>query len=1382
MLAMAPNIRAACRRILLGARDVVAPSAGRGVSLMQTKRAVLALAVSTIAAACGGGGRAVEVPVVQAPSDTTALSGQATTLTLSATDPGGAPVTLAATDLPPFATFTDHGDGTASIEVKPEEVDAGSYAIQVVATGAQNKPRLTQIVVPIQVRSAPLVNACQQSNNHLRAISRPLSECRSANGDVTLGPGEACEAAYVDRDYTGQDALGRVDVLAGGALYMLDETRNVEVSSIHVAGLLQAGSKTCPIGAKDSGNTLTVRFLGAGPTSTPPPPADMCPAPDKGIVVDRGGQLQLYGARGVTEGWGGLTWTHLAKPAGPAAYQDRNVGIAAPVEAGGERRLVLARDVTKGSAPWRAGDWIVVATSSFSPFESEFVQIASLASQGSGSVVTLQQPLVHYHFGSDDPGLPGAANFSADATKNFGVDERAEVGLISRNIRFTAVTPDPATLNPTSTQLHWGGDIRVCGGFQSLALSGVELEKFGKEQLGRYPIHLHMAGDVRNEPLIDSNSIHHSYNKCVAVHSTSNLIVSRNVCARAVGHLFYQEMGDEKSIAFFGNLGVGAMSHYFGIADTVEKTAEGRPRNFWEGDHLGRAIGYSAFDVRNTDNQNSPTRGSCFVPGAAKDGRVDLVKSAPCDPGQMYIEPASGFWITHPSAKLVGNSIAGCQGIGKGYWYVPPPDGSNGAPKFDPTGSFSNNRVHACYDGLFSEGHFGTVSDQLFPTQDGKSTAELDAVNVIGRFSGLTATRNRNRGVWMRPMWTVVEHSRFATNRDSVTLVSSGGNDGNAPGVWALLKDSVLVGVSQNNVDRWGPCPSTSLGDGPGCVDLNPKANEIVEKGYQTPRWNSAGYMIYDGPVRIIDNRFVNFLRDPGPLLTQADRDHLGKYVGYPNKDAKAYEGDAALGWFQNNQSAYPTATTVKGLVWDNVDLRHQIYTSLVNLGDFRDGDRNTAVIDLDGSLTGFKVVDVAGQAVSGAFPISLNNLPFNASSNAVDECLATGEQDEQFEGRATSLISPGYMATLEFEAQWPAGDTSWQDLTFFKDSLDYGQHQSMRLSGRNGQGVWEPKVTSGFGYSVLRAERSSVLGVATGAPGMPKVVRVGFTDAVKPHMDTKPFYVRLGICYTNANGAAPEDKFTIKRGYKSWGGNGVSFNNPALKPFFNQLVSRYDGQTCHNLDHQNPVGNFGAKGCPAAGVTPVPHGGVCPPPSRLDTATQQCIYDTTTLTRASSLAELTHADGTPASFNKYWYDKTVGMLYFYVVQDAQNARGIGPIGSCPGDPACPGADELDTYYSCPPQGCFNYSIELSDDNYNPGPPQCDAKAGGSVYTYNGGVYALPVPANQNQLAYAVKPAAASTTSVRDGEIVRRQEIAANGKGFAHSVPTVQRICAVNGR
>ena len=66
---------------------------------------------------------------------------------------------------------------------------------------------------------------------------------------------------------------------------------------------------------------------------------------------------------------------------------------------------------------------------------------------------------------------------------------------------------------------------------------------------------------------------------------------------------------------------------------------------------------------------------------------------------------------------------------------------------------------------------------------------------------------------------------------------------------------------------------------------------------------------------------------------------------------------DAALGWFQSNQSAYPTATVTKALSFDNVDLRHQIYTERVNVNTFRDGDKNTAVIDLDGTL----IVDYEG-------------------------------------------------------------------------------------------------------------------------------------------------------------------------------------------------------------------------------------------------------------------------------------------------------------------------------------------------------------------------------------------------------------------------------------
>ena len=38
--------------------------------------------------------------------------------------------------------------------------------------------------------------------------------------------------------------------------------------------------------------------------------------------------------------------------------------------------------------------------------------------------------------------------------------------------------------------------------------------------------------------LIDANTIHHSYNKCATLHSTSNITLSNNVCARIVGHIF----------------------------------------------------------------------------------------------------------------------------------------------------------------------------------------------------------------------------------------------------------------------------------------------------------------------------------------------------------------------------------------------------------------------------------------------------------------------------------------------------------------------------------------------------------------------------------------------------------------------------------------------------------------------------------------------------------------------------------------------------------------------------------------------------------------------------------------------------------------------------
>lgn len=1252
-----------------------------------------------------------------------------------------------------------------------------------------------------------------------------LSDCkRDKDGNVTIGEGFCGPNVVIDQSFTRErgNALGVITIEKGGLAVpeLLKGELKIETTGIVIndGGLLSIGTPECRIGnADDPEGRVTMTFL-----NDPSKRIDPVSQSDgsKGIAVHGGGTLRLYGAKGVQDRNGGVNWTHLSQPAGPAKYQSRDEA-AAPVSAGGDTTLHLAKDVrgTKAGYGWQAGDWIVVATSSFSPFESEFVQIDAIeAGANDGSIVRLKQPLRHYHFGGADPGKPGASNYGAGAATNFGVDERSEVGLISRSIRLTAETPAVDTAQEKGVAKdpaqHWGGEIMIMEGFKEVHIQGVELEKFGKARRGSYPIHFHLAGnaagkDEHGNPrhLVDSNSIHHSYNKCVTVHKTQNLSVTNNVCARAVGHLFYQEIAQETGGEFRGNLGIGAMSHYFGLDEKLPK-AEGNPqlvRGWWEGDNLVRQAGYNynGLNVPNRDDPSNPMGGHCYAepvngrldPSVPTIQKVPSIKDAHdpdveriCPSGwPVYVEPASGFWIGNPGTILEGNSIAGCQGIGKGYWYVPPksrpsPRWNGKPPAHEPVGRFLNNRVHACYDGLFGEEH-KTLSEQLFPTVDGVGHEK----NLIGRFDGLTATRIRNRGVWVRPVWYSVENGRFATNRDAVTLVTSGGLDGNAPGAWGLLKDSVLVGLSTNNVDRWGPCADLenwkhSL-NGQGCVDFggaseqgtNSQANEYQDKGYQTPFWNSAGYMIYDGPVRIVRNHFVNYRKDISTLLTKTDLGLLNSYKAYPNalecgSGKDCYEGDAALGWFQSNQSAYPTATVTKGLSYDNVDFRHQIYTEYVNLAAFKDGDKNTAVIDLDGTLTGYRIVDEQGQPVPHEFPISLNNLPFNRNGNAVDECLATGQQDEKLEGRATSLISPANMATLEFEALARASGgasrqivpNQWQDMLFTKDSLDAGEHQSMQLQSRNNLGVWEPKVASGASYSVRALASTSPEAPGATVKGMPWQLQVGLTDAVKSRMNEKPFHVRVGICYSGANGKPPANDFTVVRGYKSWGGNGVNYNDSAMKPYFN----RYDGgsglPTCFNLDMQNPAvnlknpveGKFEPAACPAQGVIPQLEAGGCPAGAVAEG--KQCLFKTQSYRQAASIAELTKPDGTPAAMDKYFYDAASGMLYFYVVQDSPNAVGVAPLGSCKGlpgdDPACPGKDELETYYGCPPQGCTTVMVTANDPAYVPGEAKCDALSpGGSIYgagsnpgdsgdhglkTGKGG-YTVPEPVITNRLAYA---------------------------------------------
>jgi hypothetical protein len=303
---------------------------------------------------------------------------------------------------------------------------------------------------------------------------------------------------------------------------------------------------------------------------------------------------------------------------------------------------------------------------------------------------------------------------------------------------------------------------------------------------------------------------------------SNGVAITSNVCARVVGHLFYLESGQETENTFTSNLGIGAMNIALSIASRELPI-------FWDGDNLApnstRPLNYDEFNIPYTEDTTVPNGG-----------------------------PSSGFWISNADNNFIGNSIGGCQGSGVGYWYE-----ESTASQFEPFGTFKNNRVHGCQYGLMTVDDLGDVTSG---TTDGKTNPTPHVGNtvtgedLIAKINGITATRNRNRGVWVRPGWYHVLNARLAGNRDGISMVTGGGAEGIAPGVWGLTSDSVIVGISQNNPDRFGPSECFNAappsGQEGGCI-TEPYLPTIpfANNGYPSPDWNLAGVMFYDGPARI---------------------------------------------------------------------------------------------------------------------------------------------------------------------------------------------------------------------------------------------------------------------------------------------------------------------------------------------------------------------------------------------------------------------------------------------------------------------------------------------------------------------------------------------------
>src|SRR5690242_20104899 len=381
---------------------------------------------------------------------------------------------------------------------------------------------------------------------------------------------------------------------------------------------------------------------------------------DRGMML-MGGTLSLHGNRT-------NSWTKLSRTA----------------DAGSNSIDVL------NAAGWRAGDVIVLASTDFDPHQAERRTIAAIR----GNTITLDKKLDYMHFGKS----------------TFDVDERGEVGMLSRNIVIQASPDADATL--------FGGHIMAMGA-SKMFVDGVELNRMGQNMhLARYPIHWHLVADAQGQ-YIKNSAIHDTYSRCVTVHGTNYLDVENNVTYNNIGHCFFLEDAVEHGNQFVHNLGILTKCH---------PDAPCRPTN------LGPFL----------------TEGGKNFDPAGQDAKDILIPSD---------NTASTFWITNPDNTYRDNVAAGSDSTG--FWFALPehPTGKFEGTEISKTTwprrtrvrEFKGNTAHSNFDSfLFDrgprpDGHFAVGGHISLANPADAASPQVESV-----IEDFTAYKNRNGGMWSR--------------------------------------------------------------------------------------------------------------------------------------------------------------------------------------------------------------------------------------------------------------------------------------------------------------------------------------------------------------------------------------------------------------------------------------------------------------------------------------------------------------------------------------------------------------------------------------------------------------------------------------------------------
>ncbi|MFK7741897.1 MAG: G8 domain-containing protein [Planctomycetota bacterium] len=300
---------------------------------------------------------------------------------------------------------------------------------------------------------------------------------------------------------------------------------------------------------------------------------------------------------------------------------------------------------------WQDGDEIVLAYTGWmfpnlQPYANARSQQRSIQIDPVSGQILLNQGVNPNHFCTvSAQTYPVDPAMQTSVGKTWQLDQRAEVGVLSHNVRIVGDVPNGST---------FGGHVMIMGnaaGEHGRAyLSNIELEHLGQQaKIARYPMHWHMQVDNGAGQYLRDCSIHHSFNRAITLHGTNYATAEGNVCFDQLGHAVFLEDGVEQHNVIKRNLVI-------------------RTRRPLAGQNV------LLTDLGPDETQNR-------APGV--------------------------FWISHPNNHVTENVAA--ESLGTGYWFAlhSEPTGVSASPTWQstfaginatlaPLGSFDKNVAHSC--------------------------------------------------------------------------------------------------------------------------------------------------------------------------------------------------------------------------------------------------------------------------------------------------------------------------------------------------------------------------------------------------------------------------------------------------------------------------------------------------------------------------------------------------------------------------------------------------------------------------------------------------------------------------------------------------------------